>query len=131
MAVPPDFLNSREDAILVWTVAIVGYAAWKDPHGIGASVAGVIRALAQPKLLLLFGAALLYVVGVVAGASRLGLWHASSLKATIYWFGGTAIVLVGESVIYGVRDRRAFLARVSRDGHCGVCRQRPRAPARL
>lgn len=111
---PPDFLNSREDAILVWAIAIVGYAVSKDPRGIGTSLFGVIRAVAQPKLLLLFGAALLHVVGVVAVASRVGLWHASSLKATIYWFVGTAVVLVGDSLIHGARDRRAFVARVLR-----------------
>ncbi len=111
---PPDFLNSREEAVSVWTIVVVGYVAWKDPRGLWASFAGVVRAAAHPKLLLLFGSALMYVAGIVAIASRLGLWHASSLKATIYWFAGTGIVLVGESVTDGASDRRAFLLRVLR-----------------
>jgi hypothetical protein len=28
---PPDFLNSREDALLVWAVLILSYLVLKDP----------------------------------------------------------------------------------------------------
>jgi hypothetical protein len=31
--VPPDFLNSREDAILVWTAVILAYALYRNPRG--------------------------------------------------------------------------------------------------
>ena len=53
----PDFLNSREDAIVLWSAAILGFVLYKDVGGIGRSMVGVLRALLQPKLLLLFGSA--------------------------------------------------------------------------
>jgi hypothetical protein len=97
--VPPDFFNSREDALLIWTVVIVGYALSKDPRGIGGSILGVVRAVLSPKLLLVFGSAIAYSAGLVFAAARLGLWHTGALKETIYWFVGTAIVLVGQAVM--------------------------------
>src|SRR6266545_1544111 len=69
-AVPPDFLNSREDAILVWTVVILSYVIYKDPRGTGGAFLGVLRALLHPKLLLLYGSAILYSALVVYGAKQ-------------------------------------------------------------
>jgi hypothetical protein len=97
--VPPDFFNSREDALLVWVVVILGYALSKDPRGIGGSFLGVLRAVLAPKLVLVFGAALAYSGGLVFAAASLGLWHTGALKRTVYWFVGTGIVLVGQAVI--------------------------------
>lgn len=111
---PPDFLNSREDAILFWAVASVGYAAYKDPQGVGGAFGGVLSALLQPKLLLRFGSALLYSAAVVYAAEEVGLWHTTALKATIYWFFGTGVVLVGEAITRGARSDREFLRRVLR-----------------
>lgn len=109
-----DFLNSREDAILFWAVAILGYVVYKDPRGIGGSFLAVLRSLFHPKLLLLFGAALLYSAAVVYAAKELGLWHTTALKATVYWFVGTGVVLAGEAVTGGARNDREFLRRVLR-----------------
>jgi len=111
---PPDFLNSREDAILLWAVVILGYVFCKDVRGIGGSFLAVLRSLVPPKLLLLFGSALLYSAAVVYAANELGAWHTTALKATIYWFLGTAVVLAGEAVTDGARNDRAFLGRVLR-----------------
>jgi hypothetical protein len=110
--VPPDFLNSREDAIALWALAILGFAFYKNFWGIGRSLVGVLQALLQPKLLLLFGSALAYSAAIVYAARELGLWHAPALKVTIYWFIGTAIVLAGNAVSEGARDRRAYLRKV-------------------
>jgi len=99
-----DFLNSREDAILFWTVAILAFVVSKDPRGIGSSFLGVLRSLLHPKLLLLFGSAGVYCALIVAGGIELGLWHTSSLKPTIYWFFGTAIVLAGYAVTHSPSD---------------------------
>jgi hypothetical protein len=46
-----------------------------------------------------FGSAFTYSAGLVFAAARLGLWHVGALKETVYWFGGTAIVLVGQAVM--------------------------------
>ncbi|HWC29660.1 MAG TPA: hypothetical protein VG845_06215 [Dehalococcoidia bacterium] len=96
---PPDFFNSREDALLVWLLMIVGYAVSKDPRGIGGSLLGVIRAILEPKVLLLFGSALVYSAALVFAAARLGVWHTGALKETIYWFVGTGVVLVAYAVV--------------------------------
>jgi hypothetical protein len=110
--VPPDFLNSREDAIVLWSVAILGFVLYKDFVGISRSLVAVLRALLQPKLLLLFGSALAYSAAIVYVAHELELWHAPALKVTIYWFIGTAVVLAGNAVSEGSRDRRAYLRKV-------------------
>jgi hypothetical protein len=111
---PPDFLNSREDAILLWTVVILGFVLYKDFRGIGGAFLGVIRSILHPTLLRLFGSVLAYSAAIVYAASAAGLWHVSALKATIYWFAGTALVLAGGAVTDGARDDRAFLRKVLR-----------------
>ena len=44
-------------------------------------------------------------------AHRLNLWHLTALKETIYWFLGTALVLVGSAITAQVFDR-AFAMRL-------------------
>lgn len=111
---PPAFLNSREDAILFWAAVIIGYATYKDPRGIAAGFAGVVRALLRAKVLLVFGSTLLYCALVVYGAEELGLWHESAVKATLYWFIGTGVVLVSEAVTQTSENDADFLRRVVR-----------------
>lgn len=97
---PPDFLNSREDALLLWVVVIVAYACYasrKSGGGLGASFVAVVRAFLAPKVLLVFSAAAAYAALVVLVAQHLGLWHATALKETIYWFVGVGVILVGEA----------------------------------
>lgn len=101
---PPDFLNSREDALLVWSVVLLAYVLSKDPRGIGGSLLGVLRALLAPKLVLLFGSALAYSAGLVYLAWWLGAWHTAALKETIYWFSGTGVILVGQAVMASPKD---------------------------
>lgn len=86
-----DALNSREDAVAVWTVVFLVFVAIKI-EGIGSSFLDVLRALAQPRLLALFGLAALYCAGLVYGARELDLWHTSALKETLYWFFLTGVV---------------------------------------
>jgi hypothetical protein len=108
---PPDFLNSREDAILLWTVAILSYVTYKDARGLGGAFLGVLRALLHSKLVLLYSSAALYCALVVGAAREIGAWHTSSLKATLYWFVGTAIILAGDAVTRSPRDPQ-FVGRV-------------------
>jgi hypothetical protein len=96
-AVQHALLTSREDALLVWAIVIVGHATCKDPRGIGSALWNLVRAFCTPKLVLLFGSAALYSVGVVLLASRLGLWHRTAFRETIYWFVGTGLILVGSA----------------------------------
>lgn len=86
-------LDSREQAIAVWVLAFACFALSK--RDIRQALGGVIRAFVAPKLLLLYVSAGVYTAGVVYGAHLLGLWHPSSLKETLYWFVGGALVFVG------------------------------------
>jgi hypothetical protein len=95
---PPDFLNSREDALMLWALLILSYLVYKDPRGTVSSACDLIRPLMVPKLLLLLGSAAVYSAGLVLVAERLGLWHTTSLKETIYWFVGSAVVLTARAV---------------------------------
>jgi hypothetical protein len=95
---PPDFLNSREDALLLWALLILGYVTYKDARGIGSSAWNVLRAFMVPKLLALFGSAALYSAGLVLLAERIGLWHTTALKETVYWFIGSAVILTAKAV---------------------------------
>src|SRR6202165_2365703 len=98
---PPDFLNSREDALLLWFIVIVGYASYasaKSGGGLGSSFGEVLRSFFLTKLIFVFGSAAAYAALVVLAAERLGLWHTTALRETIYWFGGTSFVLVGDGI---------------------------------
>jgi Protein of unknown function (DUF2511) len=95
---PPDFLNSREDAALVCVAAVIGFAVVKDRRGIVSSAYALFKAALHPKLLLLFGSAAVYSAGLVYAAAEAHLWHSAALKETVYWFVGTAIVLVGSAL---------------------------------
>jgi hypothetical protein len=91
-----DFLDSRERAVALWAAAILLFAIVKG-EGVITSLVGVLRALVQSKILLLFGTAALYCAGIVALGHRAGLWHTSATKETVYWFVGSALVLVGNA----------------------------------
>lgn len=95
---PPDFLNGREDAALIWVTAVISLAVVKDPRGIGGSAYAVLRAALHPKLLLLVGSAALYSTALVYAAAETHFWHSAALKETVYWFVGSGIVLVGTAV---------------------------------
>lgn len=111
---PPDFLNSREDALALWAVVVLAFSFYKAPREIGTALLGVFHALIHPKLLLLFGAAVVYCGLVIYAAKELGLWHTTALKETIYWFVGTGVVLVGDAVARANPSDPRFLRRVLR-----------------
>jgi hypothetical protein len=94
--VPPDFLKSREDAILLWTVLILAFAFSQNGRAIAGSLWGVVCALFG-KPLILFGLAAAYCAGVLILANQVGLFHASAAKEAIYWFFGVGLVIVGNA----------------------------------
>jgi hypothetical protein len=105
-----DFLNSREKAILLWTIALLAFAAVKA-DGFASSLMSVLRAIAEPKLMLLFGSAALYCAILVLAASEASLWHTTATKETVYWFFGGGVVLVGRAVVAATTDP-AFLKKL-------------------
>jgi hypothetical protein len=92
-----DFFNSREKAILFWTVVLVAIVIVKANRDLGESFLAVLRAFAKPKLLLLFGSAALYCAAITFLAKEAGLWHTTALKETAYWFLASGVVLVGNA----------------------------------
>jgi hypothetical protein len=119
--VPPDFLNSREDAVLLWIVLILAFAFTQNGRAIAGSLWGVVVALFG-KVLILFGLAGAYCAGILILANRVGLFHASASKEAIYWFFGVGLVLVGNATQATpgpsyVKDvlRRAFKATIITD----------------
>jgi hypothetical protein len=98
-----DFLDSREKAILFWGAALVVFATIKG-KSVASSMLGVLRALASPKLLLLFGTAAAYCAALVFLASKGGLWHTTAVKETVYWFLGSGVILVGNATQESLND---------------------------
>jgi hypothetical protein len=91
-----DFLDSRETAVLVWTLIAFTWAVIKL-DGLLASLGGIVRVLGG-KLLLPFVLLATYCGGVVIAAQALGLSHTTAIKETIYWFFGTGVLLVGRAI---------------------------------
>ena len=93
---PPDFLNSREDAVLIWSAIVLAYAIYKSPRLIASTFSVVCLAL-KPPLLFLFGGAAIYCAGILVAANELGAWNTLAAKETVYWFIGTGLVLAGQA----------------------------------
>ena len=91
-----DFLDSREKAVLVWTLVAFAWAAIKV-DGFLASVGGILRVLCG-KLLLPFILLASYCAGLAIAAQGLELWHTTAIKETVYWFLGTGVLLVGRAI---------------------------------
>jgi hypothetical protein len=105
-----DFLNSREKAILLWTIALLAFAAVKADR-FAPSLIAAVRPLFAPKLMVLFGSAALYCAILVLAASEAALWHSTAAKETVYWFFGGGVVLVGKAVVAATSDP-AFLKKL-------------------
>jgi hypothetical protein len=114
-----DFFNNREKAILLWTVGLGVFAAIKS-DGLGGSLLRVLGALASPKLLLLFGSAALYCATLLFLANAPEFWHSTALKATVYWFLGTGVVLVGRATQAPPVRQLGMPSRAPRRGRCSL-----------
>lgn len=87
-----DILNSREWAILVWVLIVIGYVTrpprwWtlKEP------LPRVLRALGSRHVVSAITLMTIYVVGMIYGLSSLGLWDPSLLKVSLIWFFSVAV----------------------------------------
>jgi hypothetical protein len=107
-AVPPDFFNSREDVLMIYSAVFVAFAVMFAP---GLAV-GVVRTALSPSLVRVFALALLPPAAFVFLAYRMAWWHTSTLKETIYWFTGTGIVLVADAISRSAPDGLDLFPRV-------------------
>lgn len=81
----------------MWAVLILGFCFYKGPREIGGSFLAVLRSVLHPKVLLLFGLAGAYCAAWILAANKLGLWHTTAIKETVYWFVGTGLALAGNA----------------------------------
>jgi hypothetical protein len=107
-----DALSNREKALAIWGVVFVVWVSFKS-DGLGRQLLVTLRSALAPNLMLVWIATLSYCVGLVFLSHRLGLWHLTALKETIYWFFGSALVLVGSAITARAFDR-AFVRRLVR-----------------
>jgi hypothetical protein len=91
-----DFVDSREKAVLVWTLVAFAWAVMKV-DGFLVSLGGILHVL-YGKLLLPFVLLASYCAGLVIAAQPLGLWHTTAIKEIVYWFFGTGVLLVGRAI---------------------------------
>lgn len=79
-----EILNTREIAIVVWSILIFGAATWKaKAWGV---VSGMVRTFCKPLFLRLIAVMGIYVAASAWLLSRIGLWEPGNLKTTLIWF---------------------------------------------
>jgi uncharacterized membrane protein HdeD (DUF308 family) len=99
------FLDSREKATVLWTVVLLVYA-WRKDHSIVPSLFRVLRSMFAAKLSLVWAVAAAYAATLVLAADEADLWDGTAIKATVYWFVGTAAVLTGNALTVRSFDRK-------------------------
>ena len=83
--------------MLIWAVLILGFCFFKGPREIGGSFLTVLVSVLHPKVLLLFALAGVYCAALILAENKLGLWHTTAIKETVYWFLGTGLALAGNA----------------------------------
>ena len=76
-------LNNREWATLIWIIVFIAWAA--SLTQVRASFRGVLKAFFVKPIIISLILMACYIVGMVLGLSRIGLWDSSQLKNTIIW----------------------------------------------
>jgi hypothetical protein len=100
-----DLLNSRELATIIWIVLI--FLALLFIRPVRADLAKVCRTLVGPPLLETFVVLVVYVVLLAWTGHALAIWTTDLISETVWWFVGTALVLVF-NVTTGVSERGFF-----------------------
>lgn len=85
-------INNREWALLIWLV-VLGVVALLVPK-LRASLASVVKAAAQPAILISIVALVSYVGGVVFLGWLAGLWETDLVVDTVVWLFGPAFGLL-------------------------------------
>lgn len=83
--------SSREQALLLWLLAFLGFVLAKKERR--RSLVDLIKAAFAPKLALYFGLFALWTIGSVAFLWFIGFWDKSFLKDTIAWYIGVGLPL--------------------------------------
>ncbi len=88
--------NNREIATAIWAAGLFGFVALVP--NLRKGLFGVLRALLQWKLLVLFGSLAVYIAILCWLLSTGGLWSADQLGATAIWFVFSGAVILGRSL---------------------------------
>lgn len=86
-----DVLNNREWAILLWVSVFVAWASTQ--RDARSSFYGVVRAFAEPKILLPLGVMIGWIALEIWLGSQLGIWRTNLAKDAIIWFVATGLIL--------------------------------------
>jgi hypothetical protein len=101
-----DLVNSRELATVIWVVLVFVACLLVKP--VRASLVKVAQTLAGPPLLETLVVLVMYVVLLAWIGHALGIWTTDLISETVWWFVGTAIVLLF-NVTIAVGERGFFL----------------------
>lgn len=85
-----ELFNNREEASIVWILAFLIWCILReDTRG---AVHGVLKALFQAKIIMVWATMILYVCILILLFSTIGLWQTDLIKDTVIWSLGTAFV---------------------------------------
>ncbi len=87
-----EYLNNREIAGVVWTIVILAFFLRKD--SVRSSMGVAFKGLLKSTIILTILSMAAYVLLEIYALSNVGLWSASMLKDTIWWFIASAFVMV-------------------------------------
>lgn len=85
-------INNREKAIILWLIILVVLASLKT--SIRNSIKHLINAFFQKKLVQIYLAMILYVVGVTILLKKFEFWDVKNLPTTLKWFFIVAFVML-------------------------------------
>lgn len=85
-------LNGREKAVIVWLLIFLSWAL--SQKNIRTSMLGVLKALFQKKIIVVFIAMFFYVFLILLLFSKIQIWDVSLTKDIIFWIFGSALVLL-------------------------------------
>ena len=100
-----DLLNSRKYALIIWLVVFFAWAILKKE--IRNSFFGIFKTLAHRVFLCTFTALFLYLAFIIFLFSEVGLWNTTLIPETVFWFFGSAIVILF-SVNDATQDNQFF-----------------------
>ncbi len=103
-------LNSREQATVIWAVIFLVWAMRQE--GVRSSLAMVVRAALQWKLVALWVAMSAYVALLTVLLFRLHLWGYPLLKDTLFWMVGAAAV---ELMNYSAMEKPGYFRKLMGD----------------
>ena len=109
-----DILNSREWALVIWFSVAIFYAAFSPKAvDIRKSLVKVVKSFLAPRLMVVYGLVLVYLIAVVFFLNDFGLWESHQLKNTIVWFSSVGVFSLFQ--INKIKGDRNFFKRAILD----------------